>query len=54
MTCHAGLEESHEASVPLVDDSGDVDISLHVWGVVGDEVGAEDASQGVRAQDNFC
>lgn len=45
MACHAGLEESHQASVPLVDVSSDIDVSLHIAGVIGDEIGAEDAAQ---------
>lgn len=44
MACHAGLEESQEASIPLVDVSRNVDVSIHVGGVMGDEVGAKDTA----------
>jgi hypothetical protein len=50
--CNACLEKGHNAYVPLVDNSCDIDISFDVLRVVGDKVGAENAAERMCAQDN--
>jgi hypothetical protein len=43
--CEADLAESHQAAVPMIDESSHVNKAFHVGGVIGDEVWAEDAAQ---------
>lgn len=49
MSSHASMKESHKSSVPMIDNSCHIDISLYILRVFCDEVAGENAAERVSA-----